>query len=94
MPVEVTLAQERGLESVAHDLRAKYRGVFVPQTIEALVKDSFAKRAETSRVTEWLVIGAERFAYECLDALVHSRATTVKKRLGVLSLRVRNAGRS
>lgn len=82
------------LESAARDLHARYEGVFGQETIEALVVDSYFKLAETATVTDWLVLGAERFAKERLRALVHSEDRSPKRLPSVLFLCTHNAGRS
>ncbi|HEY7946685.1 MAG TPA: arsenate reductase ArsC, partial [Acidimicrobiales bacterium] len=45
-------------------------------------------------VTQWLVVGAERFARERLEALIHAEDHSVKRIPAVLFLCVHNAGRS
>lgn len=69
----------RALANVARDLHDQFSGVFGIETIEALVLDSYAKRADTATVTRWLVVGAERFAKERLEALVHGQQPTEEK---------------
>jgi protein-tyrosine-phosphatase len=85
---------EAGLSKVAEDLQAKYRGVFGIETVRELVLDSYEKLAATAKSTKWLVIGAERFATERLDALVHAESRSQDKVPSVLFLCVHNAGRS
>jgi len=82
------------LGRVASDLHDRYRGVFGIETVEALVMDSYHELASRATVTKWLVIGAERFAGERLDALVHAEDHAAKKVPAVLFLCVHNAGRS
>ena len=55
-PVEATPSQGRGPERAAHDLQVTDR------SIEAVVKHSLTKLAETSWVANWLAVGAEQFA--------------------------------
>jgi hypothetical protein len=50
--------------------------------------------AATAKVTKWLVISAERFATQRLDALVHAEDRSDEKVPSVLFLCVHNAGRS
>jgi protein-tyrosine-phosphatase len=83
-----------GLAKVANDLQAKYRGVFGLETVRELVYDSYQRLAATAKVTKWLVIGAERFATQRLDALVHAEDRSAGKVPSVLFLCVHNAGRS
>ena len=50
--------------------------------------------ASRATVTRWLVVAAERFARERLEALVHAEDQSPKKVPAVLFLCVHNAGRS
>ena len=86
--------EERALKSIARDLHARFQGVFGQETIEALVLDSYEELAENATVTDWLVLGAERFAIQRLEALVQADDHSVKKLPAVLFLCVHNAGRS
>jgi len=92
--VTMNPGQRTALASVARDLHAKFKGVFGQETIEELVLDSFRKLAARATVTDWLVVGAERFATERLEALVQSEDRSAKKLPAVLFLCVHNAGRS
>jgi protein-tyrosine-phosphatase len=83
-----------GLAKVAQDLQAMYQGVFGLETIQDLVSDSYRRLAATAKVTKWLVIGAERFATERLNALVQAEMRSDEKVPSVLFLCVHNAGRS
>jgi protein-tyrosine-phosphatase len=86
--------QRESLHRVALELHAKFEGVFGQETIEALVVDSFNERAKTASVTQWLVLGAQRFAEQRLNALVHAADHSAKRGPAVLFLCVHNAGRS
>ena len=92
--IVMTVGQRRALEMVARDLHAKFQGVFGQETIEALVEDSFTELALRATVTQWLVVGTERFARERLEALVHADDHSSKRVPAVLFLCVHNAGRS
>lgn len=96
MSEETSLAPstEAGLGKVANDLHVKFRGVFGLETIRELVDDSYRQLAATAKVTKWLVIGAERFATQRLEALVHADDRSDEKVPSVLFLCVHNAGRS
>lgn len=59
-----------------------------------MVFDSYQQLAATAKVTKWLVIGAERFAAQRLEALVHVDDRSDEKVPSVLFLCVHNAGRS
>jgi arsenate reductase len=89
----ITLS-ERALESATQDLHARFKGVFGLETIRALLRDSFDQLAATATVTRWLVVGAERFAMERLQALVQAEDQSAKKLPTVLFLCVHNSGRS
>jgi len=92
--VTMTPGQRMALTSAARDLHARFQGVFGPETVEALVLDSFNQLAAKATETNWLVVGAENFARQRLEALVHSEDHSVKKLPAVLFLCVHNAGRS
>jgi arsenate reductase (thioredoxin) len=70
------------------------RGVFGEETIESLLLDSYAELATRATVTNWLVLGAERFARQRLQALARAESTAKGKKPAVLFLCVHNAGRS
>jgi protein-tyrosine-phosphatase len=82
------------LTRAAADLHGRFQGVFGHETIESVVFDSYARLATQSTVSRWLVVGAEKFAGERLDALVHAEDRSPKKLPAVLFLCVHNAGRS
>jgi len=94
----MTKAERMCLRSAARDLHAHFRGVFGEETIEALLLSSYDELATTATVYNWLVIGAERFARQRLEALAHAESRA-ENRFGnrvpsVLFLCVHNAGRS
>ncbi len=90
----MTQSERMCLHSAARDLHTEFRGIFGEETIEALLLDSYAELASTATVTNWLTIGAERFARQRLQALAHAQATASGKVPAVLFLCVHNAGRS
>ena len=90
----MTQAERMCLHSAASDLHTEFRGIFGEETIEALLLDSYAELASTATVTNWLAIGAERFARQRLRALAHAQAAASGKVPAVLFLCVHNAGRS
>jgi len=92
--IVMTEGQRRGLALVTNDLHARFHGVFGRETIEALVDDSFTELAARATVTQWLVVGTERFARERLEALIHAEDHSGKRIPAVLFLCVHNAGRS
>lgn len=82
------------LHGAARDLHAQFRSVFGAETIESLLLSSYQDLAATATVHNWLVIGAERFARQRLEALVHAKSPAAGKVPSVLFLCVHNAGRS
>jgi protein-tyrosine-phosphatase len=82
------------LHTAAQDLHTEFRGIFGTETIEALLHSSYNELAAKATVTQWLVVGAERFARQRLQALAHHRDATPGKVPAVLFLCVHNAGRS
>ncbi len=90
----MTPAERSCLHDAARDLHEKYRGVFGEETIETLLFSSYAQLAATATVHNWLVIGAERFARQRLQALAHAESPAPGKVPSVLFLCVHNAGRS
>jgi len=90
----MTPAERMCLHSAARDLHTEFRGIFGQETIESLLFDSYNELASTATVTRWLVIAAERFARQRLQALAHSESSAKDKLPAVLFLCVHNAGRS
>jgi arsenate reductase len=90
----MTQAERMCLHTVARDLHTEFRGIFGEETIEALVLDSYNELASTATITRWLVVGAERFARQRLQALAHAESAAKGKLPAVLFLCVHNAGRS
>lgn len=82
------------LKRVATRLHERFQGVFGLETIEELLFDSYTKLAAHATVTRWLVVGAERFARERLDACVHAEQSSAERVPAVLFLCTHNAGRS
>ena len=90
----MTSPERRVLRSVACDLHDQFRGTVGEETIEALLHSSYAELAATATVHRWLVLGAEKFARQRLQALAHARTRAAGQVPSVLFLCVRNAGRS
>ena len=90
----MTHAERKCLHSAARDLHEQFRGVFGEETIESLLLTSYAELAATATVGNWLVVGAERFARQRLQALAHARIEATDRKPSVLFLCVHNAGRS
>lgn len=92
--VQMNPGQRKALSHVARDLHIKFQGVLGKETVEALVLDSFNELAAKATITDWLVIGAERFARQRLEALVLADDRSAKRLPAVLFLCVHNSGRS
>ncbi len=92
--VQMNPGQRKALTHAARDLHTRFQGVFGQETIEALVFDSFRTLAAKSTIADWLVIGAENFARQRLEALVQAEEHASNKRPAVLFLCVHNSGRS
>jgi len=90
----MTKAERMSMHSAARDLHVEFRGIFGEETIEELVLDSYAELASKATVAAWLVLGAERFARQRLQALAHVQAAARGQVPAVLFLCVHNAGRS
>ncbi len=90
----MTSAERMTLRSAARDLHEEFRGIFGQETIEALLHSSYAELAARAVITTWLVLGAERFARQRLQALAQAQTRTAGKVPSVLFLCVHNAGRS
>jgi arsenate reductase (thioredoxin) len=90
----MTQAERMALHNAARDLHIEFRGIFGEETIESLLLDSYAELASRATVTRWLVVSAERFARQRLQALAHARAKASGRVPAVLFLCVHNAGRS
>ena len=90
----MTQAERMCLHSAARDLHEQFRGVFGEETIESLLLSSYHELAFTATVHRWLVLGAERFARQRLQALAHAESRAAGKAPAVLFLCVHNAGRS
>lgn len=91
---ETMIEQKKQLIRVAKYLHSKFHGVFGQETIERFVLESYEMLAETATVTRWLVVGAEKYALQRLEALAHSQDKSGNRVPAVLFLCVHNAGRS
>jgi arsenate reductase (thioredoxin) len=90
----MTQAQSNCLLSAASDLHQQFRGVFGEETIQALLFSSYAELAARATIDRWLVVGAERFTRQRLQALAHAERHATGRVPSVLFLCVHNAGRS
>ncbi len=90
----MTRVEQKSLHQAARDLHTHFRGVFCEETIESLLLSSYHELAATATVPNWLVVGAERFARQRLQALAHAEDRTAGKVPAVLFMCVHNAARS
>jgi arsenate reductase (thioredoxin) len=90
----MTRAERGCLHRAARDLHEQFRGVFGEETIESLLLNSYEQLAATATVHKRLVIGAERFARQRLQALAHAESRAAGRVPSVLFLCVHNAERS
>ncbi len=88
------LAPQAVLSRTAHDLAAKYAGVFSPQTVERYVFESYTALRRTAKIHTHLTSLAARFAADRLTALAQSSGALTKDVPEVLFVCVHNAGRS
>ena len=90
----MTPGDRKELEGAARRLSREFAGVFSHETVEECVMDSFERLAATATVTGFLVILAERFARERLQALSKVGQKAGSSAPEVLFVCVHNAGRS
>ena len=74
----MTPQQRVQLNHVAKHLHTKFHGIFGLETIEAFVFESFDEMAKTATVTKWLIVAAEKYALQRLEALAHSQDHSAK----------------
>ncbi len=82
------------LDRAATDLAAKYCGTYSPETVRALIDDSYRLLAQTSRITTYLPVLSVHFASERLAAIARHEGHLVTTAPEVLFVCVHNAGRS
>jgi arsenate reductase len=87
------LPDER-LAAGAARLAARHAGRFSAETVTGLLTDSYQRLAETASVTRHLVVLAERFTAQRLDALIHVQDAPGVGLPRVLFVCSHNAGRS
>ena len=90
----MTPGERMALRTAARDLHVEFRDVFGKESIESLVFASYEDLLLTSTVTSRLVLRAERFARQRLQALAHADAPEADRVPGVLFLCVHNGSRS
>jgi protein-tyrosine-phosphatase len=90
----MTPGDRKELDGAARHLSREFAGTFSLETVEECVMDSFERLAATATVTGFLVILAERFARERLQALSKVGQKAGSSVPEVLFVCVHNAGRS
>jgi arsenate reductase (thioredoxin) len=90
----MTPEQRVQLNHAVKQLHTKFHGIFNFESVEAFVFESYDEIARRATVTRWLVVTAEKYALQRLEALAHSRDHSAKSVPAVLFLCVHNAGRS
>jgi arsenate reductase len=90
----MTPLERKELAASGRTLAREFAGIFSPETAEECVMDSFERLAATATVPNFLVILAERFARERLQATGQAEKTIASSVPEVLFVCVRNAGRS
>lgn len=86
--------QAQQLDRAIDRLAGEFRGVFSPESVAHVAKDSYARLAATATVDAFLPLLAERFARDRLRALAQAEGRAGKERPEVLFVCVQNAGRS
>ncbi|NWF29521.1 arsenate reductase ArsC [Streptomyces sp. PKU-EA00015] len=87
------LPDERLAAGVAR-LAVRHHGRYSVETVQRLMVDSYERLADAAQVRTHLVVLAERFTTERLDALAHVESPTGGGRPRVLFVCSHNAGRS
>jgi arsenate reductase (thioredoxin) len=82
------------LDNIARDLGTKYHGIFSPETVAAVVHESYDLLALQSPDGAFLVISAERFARDRLLAAAQAEGAIAKGHPEVLFMCVHNSARS
>ena len=90
----MTPLERKELATSGRTLAREFTGIFSPETVEECVTDSFERLAATATVTNFLVVLAERFARERLQATGQAEKTIASSGPEVLLVCVHNAGRS
>jgi arsenate reductase (thioredoxin) len=87
-------ADPRALDNVRNSLIGEFSGIFSPETVPACLAESYEQLLATARVDAFLVVFAERFARERLQASARVEGKIVTTVPEVLFVCVHNAGRS
>lgn len=83
------------LDNVVHDLAERYHGIFSPETVSAIVHESYDLLAlQASTVSNFLVVFVERFARDRLLAAAQAEGAVAKGVPEILFMCVHNSARS
>ena len=82
------------LDNVIHDLSAQYEGMFSPETVDALVHETYDLLAVEARERRFLIVFTERFAKDRLLAAAQANGTIAKTAPEIFFMCVHNSGRS
>ena len=85
---------QRVLDTVRHSLTREFEGVFSPETVAQCLAESYDQLAATARIDRFLVVLAERFARDRLQATAKVEGKLMTSVPEVLFVCVHNAGRS
>ena len=88
------MRRPRALDGVASDLALDWVGTFSYETVARLVNESYDELADRSSANPFLIVFAERFARERLEALAQAEGLRPKTVPELLFVCVNNAGRS
>jgi arsenate reductase len=89
-----TLGERKVLEVIRDSLTREFSGVFSPETVAACLDESYERLVATAKVDRFLVVLAERFTRERLQAIAKVEGKIVTTVPEVLFVCVHNAGRS
>jgi len=90
----MTPGDERVFETVRRTIITEFAGVFSPETVSACLSETYDKLASTARVDRYLVVLAERFSRDRLQAVAKIEGKLMTNVPEVLFVCVHNAGRS
>jgi arsenate reductase (thioredoxin) len=90
----MTPGDERVFETVRRTIITEFAGVFSPETVSACLSETYDKLASTARVDRYLVVLAERFSRDRLQAVAKIAGKLMTNVPEVLFVCVHNAGRS
>ncbi len=89
-----TLGERKVLDVIRDSLTHEFSGIFSPETVAACLDESYARLVATAKVDRFLVVLAERFTRERLQAIAKVEGKIMTTVPEVLFVCVHNAGRS